>query len=121
MLSQRLVLLFGFLYAVLREETLCNDSATNPEEDSNSEFTEFVVYENQVLDAQKIFFYQVRGSIECALSCSRHSSCVSFNIEVDEERKTGEQAFFVNCCQSTNCNSHQDLDQVEDFITTVFM
>ena len=74
---------------MLREETLCNDSATNPKDHANSKFTQYVMFENQVLDAPIIVSYQVRGSVECALRCSRRSLCVSFNIEADEERKTG--------------------------------
>ncbi|KAJ7386513.1 hypothetical protein OS493_008648 [Desmophyllum pertusum] len=83
MASPKLTILLGFTLLAFQQETFCDERA-NQGTEAYSRFSEFVKYENHLLDIQRLSITRVNLPIECALGCVRLPGCLSFNIEIDK-------------------------------------
>ena len=57
----------------------------------NEAFSHFIQHKNHVLDVEKISSLLVGFVTECALRCTTHVLCLSFNIKEDDNRENSRQ------------------------------
>lgn len=104
---------FIYLYTILRGFGLPIHAEKIINLQHNFTAVYFVQHKNHVLNVKEIDSFLVALPTECALRCSQHESCLSFNIGVKRHKESSN--FLCKILPATTFTAMQKLEESDNF------
>lgn len=104
---------FIYFYTIFRGFALPTDAENIIDLRHNFAAVYFVQHKNYVLNVEGINSFLVGFATECALRCTQHENCLSFNI--GDERCKGGRNFLCEILPATTFTAKQKLEESKNF------